>query len=226
MPNEIRNYADNRRIKELRYIFIDSLDVDPTFDTYREDYKYCKDVEGLFDQHVDLTPMIDDQTQWTTEYWDQLKIDLMDNFSEERFEHMIMVARYVYADKVSRLIAERNERAKTGNKEESNSNATNRQDVLDINDSVIAGNEKLALKTEEQQIEDIERKKRELEAANKLFEEQESAKRERKRSDVVDNNLKTSEEYKNGDSPKKAIGIVLIVAIVIIAIIIIYWCNP
>ena len=107
MLAEVRKCADNHDIKGLRYIFVDALDVDPTFDTYREDYEYCKTIPGMFDEHVNISPVVSDKSRWTTEYWEQLKLDLMKNFSEKRFEHMRLVAQVVYADKVSRLMTDR-----------------------------------------------------------------------------------------------------------------------
>lgn len=107
MLAEVRKCADNRDIKGLRYIFADSLDVDPTFDKYREDYEYCKSIDGMFDHHQELNGLVTDQSKWTMRYWEQLKIDLMKNFSKKRFEHMVNVAKVVYADKIARLMKER-----------------------------------------------------------------------------------------------------------------------
>lgn len=109
MLKEVIKCAESHDIKGLHYIFVDSLDVDPTFETYREDYEYCKKIDGMFEPHRDISPMLSER-YWTPEYWNQLKLDLMKNFSEKRFEHMISVARIVYKDKISRLVAERNQR--------------------------------------------------------------------------------------------------------------------
>lgn len=109
MLKEVIKCAESNDIKGLHYIFVDSLDVDPTFETYREDYEYCKKIDGMFEPHRDISPMLSER-YWTLEYWNQLKLDLMKNFSEKRFEHMISVARIVYKDKISRLVAERNQR--------------------------------------------------------------------------------------------------------------------
>ena len=39
MNKEIKNFADSRDLKSLKYIFVDCLDVDPTFVRYEEEYK-------------------------------------------------------------------------------------------------------------------------------------------------------------------------------------------
>jgi hypothetical protein len=107
MYAEVKKCADNHDIKGLHYIFLDCLDVDPTFEKYSEDYSYCKGIEGFFDSHVEMTPMLSDKNRWNMEYWVQLKLDLIKNFSQERFEHMRQVATVVYSDKIKRLLAER-----------------------------------------------------------------------------------------------------------------------
>lgn len=53
MNTEIKNYADSGDIKSLKYIFVDALDVDPTFVRYEEEYNYCKSVPGLLESHIE-----------------------------------------------------------------------------------------------------------------------------------------------------------------------------
>lgn len=108
MLAEVKKCAEAHDIKGLRYIFVDCLDVDPTFEKYREDYEYCrKSVPELFVDHQELSGIVTDESKWTMDYWDRIKLDLMKNFSMIRFEHMIKVARVIYADKVARLTKER-----------------------------------------------------------------------------------------------------------------------
>ena len=107
MHKEVKRYADSGDIKGLRYIFVDCLDVDPTFEKYKEDYKYCKNLNGLFEAHKELTPLSMNKSSWNDDYWQKLKMDLLDNFSDKRFKHMIQVAQVVYADKIKRLLKER-----------------------------------------------------------------------------------------------------------------------
>ena len=107
MLAEVKKCADSQDIKGLRYIFVDCLDVDPTFEKYRADYEFCKNIDGLFEEHSDLHGIISDKSKWNLQYWEQLKVDLMKNFSEKRFEHMVKVAKVVYADKIERLLSER-----------------------------------------------------------------------------------------------------------------------
>ncbi len=107
MDTEIKKYADSGDIKSLKYIFVDSLDVDPTFVRYEEEYNYCKSIPGLLEPHVELTPFKTNKADWNEEYWTSLKMDLVKNFSDRRMSHMREVARVFLADKVQRILVER-----------------------------------------------------------------------------------------------------------------------
>ena len=93
MHKEVKSCADKGDIKGLKYIFVDCLDVDPTFEKYKEDYEYCKNLNGLFESHRELTPFSMDKSLWNYKYWQKLKTDLLKNFSDSRFKHMIDIER-------------------------------------------------------------------------------------------------------------------------------------
>lgn len=103
----VKKCIDAGDIKGLRYIFLDSLDVDPTFEKYKDDYAECKKIEGMFEPYTELTALSAIHSEWDMDYWVKLKYDQKQNFSEKRFEHMIEVAKVVNAEKVERLLAER-----------------------------------------------------------------------------------------------------------------------
>ena len=107
MNREVKQYADSGDRKSLKYIFVDSLDVDPTFVRYEEEYNYCKSIPGLLENHVELTPFTDNKADWTEDYWTSLKMDLLKNFSDQRMTHMRKVAKVVLADKLQRILKER-----------------------------------------------------------------------------------------------------------------------
>lgn len=103
----IKKCIDDGDIKGLRYIFLDSLDVDPTFENYKEDYDVCRKLDGMFEPYIELNDLSTDKSIWDMNYWGKLKFDQKKNFSEKRFEHMMEVAKIVHADKIERLLAER-----------------------------------------------------------------------------------------------------------------------
>lgn len=117
MHAEVKRLADSGDIKGLRYVFADALDMDPTFERYQEDYDYCCS-KGLLEPHQELTPLTQDQTQWTKDYWAHLKVDLLKNLSEKRLMHMKRVAQVLKADKIQRLTEERRQAAETARLQE------------------------------------------------------------------------------------------------------------
>lgn len=108
MKSRIKELADAQDLKALKYVFVDSLDVDPTFVRYEDDYNYCKSIPGLLEPYIELTPFRTDPNDWNDEsYWVSLKKDLVKNFSDARMSHMRQVAKVYLAEKVQRILAER-----------------------------------------------------------------------------------------------------------------------
>ena len=112
---QVKKCIDNNDIKGLRYVFYDSLDVDPTFEKYRADYEICKGIQGFFEPYTELTPLSENRGSWDLNYWYSLKRDLEKNFSLKRFEHMRTVATVVFAQKSKQLEDERIERMRREN---------------------------------------------------------------------------------------------------------------
>lgn len=131
MLAEVKRRVDNNDIKGLHYIFVDALDVDPTFEGYRKEYEYCSRINGFFEEHKEMTLMSSDVARWDRSYWDKLKMDLMKNFSKKRFEHMREVAKVVYSEKIKRLSTERARNNKTSKAEDiTNINSTSKINTI------------------------------------------------------------------------------------------------
>lgn len=218
MNTEIKKFADSGDIKSLKYIFVDSLDVDPTFVRYEEEYNYCKSIPGLLEPHVELTPFSENKANWTEEYWTSLKMDLIKNFSDKRMSHMRDVAQVFLADKVQRILAERAanntiqqsvapkaEPVQT----EKVSNITPKPDVIPTEPSISKA---------ELQARQLEEERRELEAENKAHQEREA--RERAARMEQQRRMQAQTQSQTGDGfSKKAIGIA--VAAVTVAVVLI-----
>lgn len=212
MHKDVKQCADNGDIKGLRYIFVDSLDVDPTFEKYKEDFDYCKSLSGLFIEHIELSPLIQDENQWDSVYWGKLKSDLLKNFSLERFQHMQRVAKVVYADKIKRISAER-QRSNQQTAEPLNANEMEQKNKI-MRSSVADMNKKME--------EDVARRNekiiKEAAIANQRFEEERRKAEERKRQLQVKEMRQHQEE--KGNYTKKAVGIALAVLVIIVVIIV------
>ena len=199
---EIKKCADSNDIKGLRYIFVDCLDVDPTFEKYKEDYEYCKQIPGFFEDYTEITTLTDNQSMWDKRYWEVLKTELLKNFSEKRFQHMIKVAKVVYAEKVDKLtkerkiIEEKQRELERANKEFEEKQAREEKEreekrrklqeysVKKTNNTYEDNNQVQKVSKKQRDDEKLKEKRRKLERANKEFEEKqarEEKEREEKR---------------------------------------------
>lgn len=214
MLEEVKKCIDRDDIQGLRYIFADALDVDPTFERYREDYNYCKGINNFFEANVEKTPLRQESSRWDRQYYEQLKIELMKNFSEVRFEHMIKVAKVVYADKAARLLSERQKR------EQQNINKP------DIKPSTLEKNINMsqsALHNEELQEKKLAEMRKQLEHENQEAErkikEQKALVEAKKRQNINVN--KTNSNNTADNSLKKVVGAVLAVIVLVVIILLI-----
>lgn len=219
MLAEVKKCAENHDIKGLRYIFLDSLDVDPTFEKYREDYEFCRNMEGFFEIHHDLSELLEDKSGWTLAYWEQLKMDLMKNFSEMRFNHMIWVAKVVYAEKIARLVREREGKQEVKKFVSQNVvSAAEKQTIIDsMEPTGIVTVDTGAISNAESERQRIEAKRKALEEENRKIESQQRAQRERIEAARQAEALKRNSQV-GGGGVKKVWGIALIIAIVVVVI--------
>lgn len=242
MHAEVKKCKETHDIKGLRYIFVDCLDVDPTFEKYKEDYEYCKSIEGLFDAHQPLHGISMDENDWTVNYWEQLKLDLMKNFSRTRFEHMIAVAKVVYVDKVSRLLSERSisqekQTARSNNiitNENIQTTSTKLNPTVTTNDrtsdvsvpitskinmNIVVDDSKLISDAKSQQEKRLAEKRREIEAENQRIEKEQAT--QKARIEAARRESANRQNVTGGETEsKKAVGIVLAVITVVVIVII------
>lgn len=214
MDIQIKKYADNKDLKALKYIFVDALDVDPTFVRYEEEYNYCKSIPGLLEAHIELTPFSFDKSQWNEDYWTNLKMDLIKNFSDRRMMHMREVAKVFLSEKINRILDER-----------SSASAPTVGPVITPN-SVPVKTEPLSAQIKKpstisraEQEKQLEEEKRKLAEENRKFEVARQADAKRIEQQRMQHQTSMPDTV-TGDSSKKVIGIVL-AALTVVAIILI-----
>lgn len=214
MNAEIKKYADSGNLKALKYIFVDSLDADPTFVHYEEDYNYCRSIPGLLEEYVELTPFRENTALWDEDYWISLKQDLVKNFSDKRMKHMRTVAKVFMADKVKRILAEREKQNVELNrlkepihpKIEQHFDKVQTQTQNPVHQSAMSGREA--------QQREIAEAQRELEAHNRRVAAEQAAKDAAKRKNMYEPRRQTIPT--GGGLPKKAIGIAVAAAAAVI----------
>ncbi|WP_285824885.1 hypothetical protein [Schaedlerella arabinosiphila] len=218
MDTRIKNYADTGDLKSLKYVFVDSLDVDPTFERYEEEYNYCKSTPGLLEPHVELTPFVKDSSKWDENYWTGLKVDLIKNFSEDRMDHMREVAKVFLAEKYQRIRRERMERRKSEEPQK-----IVRQPKAEILRNT---QNQMPRQSREEQEQHIREKKKEIEEHNKRIEAEGQINHiEKKREELVGEKKSDNKVKDTKDSSKKALGIAIAAAIAVIVLVIILVLN-
>lgn len=224
MNMKVKEYADSGDTKSLTYVFLDSLDVDPTFESYREEFEYCRNVPGLWSEYEELTPLTSDQSRWTLDYWTELKKDLKKNFSMTRFEHMRSVSGVLFADKIKRINSEsRTASAPVENQPSAASQMTNYSEEKQISDAqkrIEAIKAKEAADAAERARKREEARKAEEERLRKIREDEE----QKLKALQYQQQAPAYQSQSTGESPKKAnrawIIAVIIIIIVILAIMI------
>ena len=228
MDKKIKQYADAGDLTSLKYIFVDSLDVDPTFEQYEEAYHYCKSIPGLLEQHMELTPFVNDASQWTETYWAKLKMDLKKNFSDQRMSHMRKVARVLLADKAQRILKERQAASKSAAAAPAQSapHASTRP-------SSTAPRVQSTVPSEAEQKRELEEAKRQIEAGNRrIAAEQEAKKRAATvRAAALKNDnqrFESQQKAESGAFSKKAVGIAIVVvaAVAVVIFLLLKSRNP
>lgn len=216
MNIEIKKCADQNDVKGLRYIFVDCLDVDPTFESYKEDYEYCKRIKGFFVDFEDITPLRTNSSDWNEDYWVKLKVDLLKNFSEKRFLHMIEVAKVVKADKIRRLQQERHLSKVEQEKSIPKNNFDVHESVKPVHGTSFDAEEQKKLLAEKQKELQIE-----YQMVQEKIERENMQRAERAEKLKAEELARKQQMVSANNSSKKVWGIVALVAVVILVIILI-----
>lgn len=224
MHKIVKSYADSGDPKNLKYIFVGCLDVDPTFEDYKEDFEYCRNLPGLLEIHVDLTPFCEEPKEWDEDYWIALKKDLLKNFSVERLEHMQKVAKVFYKEKIRKIQDER--RIQSCQKQEDKevpivksqeNHLQNPMEPAEKSQQEPLPDSKNAISKSEQEQRELEEARRQLEHDNQQIE------KIRKQAEQQRNREKDNGNSSTDITGKKVMGVVLIVVSIILLIMLILW---
>ena len=82
-------------IRYIRIMMKDSLLGDVTFNEFDEMDKLARTVPGLYDDEHDGRGFEEDRSKWNDGYMNTLMVEVIDNFSIERVEHLKDVVRYL-----------------------------------------------------------------------------------------------------------------------------------
>lgn len=220
MLAEVKKCADSNDIKGLHYIFVDCLDVDPTFEKYAADFEYCKNIKGFLEPHINMSPILSKE-RWNIQYWTQLKNDLIKNFSEKRFSHMREVAKVIYSDKIERL---RREREKNTKIIQNKIKQQEQHVTIESEKTVNSMKKNNSVPTADEQNKMLAERRRALELQNQQIERKQQEQRARINA-AQQADKEKSGNVVNNQTSKKDMGVVITgiaaVAIVVVVILII-----
>lgn len=103
ITDTFRNAVKEGKIVDIRIMMKNSLFIDRTFHEYQKMEELVKKTHGLYDVH-DGTKLEYDRTKWNDEYLNLLSVQLIDNFSHERINHIKQVIQYLHPVKIEASI--------------------------------------------------------------------------------------------------------------------------
>ncbi len=97
VPNAFKKAVDENNIRGMRIMLKNSLLVDHTFSEANSMLNYAKGVSGLFDDQNDKHKVIvNDSSKWDDNYMNSVMVDIIHNFTHERWEHLKKVVRKLH----------------------------------------------------------------------------------------------------------------------------------
>lgn len=94
LTNSFYEAVKEGNVRRVRIMMKDSLLVDLTFTDFNNMEKAAHTMSGLYDEH-DGREFIVDPSQWNDDYMDKLMVQVVNNFSHVRIDHLKDVVRHL-----------------------------------------------------------------------------------------------------------------------------------
>lgn len=94
ITDAFREAVTNGDMLMIRIMMKDSLLVDLTFNEFNQMEKMTSGITDLYVEH-DGREFITDKSKWNDEYMSKIMVQVVDNFSHERVDHLKEVVRYL-----------------------------------------------------------------------------------------------------------------------------------
>lgn len=94
VTNTFREAVTSGEVLKVRIMMKNSLLLDLTFTEFNDMEKVASKLEGLYDKH-DGCIFNPNKETWDDAYMKKLMVEILDNFSHERIEHLKEVVRYL-----------------------------------------------------------------------------------------------------------------------------------
>ena len=92
ITDSFRNAVSSGNVMGVRIMMKNGLLTDPTFTEFNEMGKLAGNMSGLYDTH-DGRELNGDKSAWNDDYMNKLMVQVVDNFSHERLNHLKDVVR-------------------------------------------------------------------------------------------------------------------------------------
>jgi len=98
---DFKNTVSEGDVRLVQIILKDSLIIDPTFREFNEMFEYSKSRMPDLLVEFDNGKLDYSEINWSKDYINELKVELMDNFSNKRIEHLKKICAYIYQDRTN-----------------------------------------------------------------------------------------------------------------------------
>lgn len=106
ITQEFKNAVTQGDVRTVRIMIKDSLVVDPSFSECNQMISLSGAMSGLFDAH-DGEKLNYDISTWSKDYMDEQMVQVVYNFSKERFELLKSVCKHLYGARAAKIENER-----------------------------------------------------------------------------------------------------------------------
>jgi hypothetical protein len=95
LTNAFKEAVSSSNVRLIRIMMKDSMLVDPTFSVFNAMNNAARDLSGLYDTH-DGQELNYDRSTWNDSYMNELMVQIVGNFSQERVDHLKNIVRQLY----------------------------------------------------------------------------------------------------------------------------------
>lgn len=135
ISQEFKNTVQAGNIERAKIMLKNSLTMDLTFNQFKQMLEYALNyIPNIIETHDGTA--FEPQENWNKKYASLLKVELVDNFSAERIEHIKEVQRVVYEAELKQQIAESESSKKTSHTG-TNSNTGQQSDQSNVDSQQI-----------------------------------------------------------------------------------------
>ena len=99
--------VDNKNLLLTRIMLKDSMVVDPTMEQFTERFDYAKRKLPDLMMKYDGEELESDCSKWTVQIMNIELVELINNFSQERLQHLQEIIRVLYASEIKTITAKR-----------------------------------------------------------------------------------------------------------------------